>query len=99
MLDLRGRENTLPEELSGGQMQRVAIGRTLINRPSVVLSDEPTGNLDMRNKQHIMDLFKICNREFKQTILMITHDEDIALQTDRIMTLEDGKLKSDRPIV
>ena len=96
MLGLTGREDAFPEELSGGQQQRVAIGRTLINKPAVVLSDEPTGNLDMRNTQQIMNLFKYCNRRYNQTIMMITHDENIALQADRILTLEDGRLISDK---
>ena len=91
-LGLTGLEDALPEELSGGQQQRVAIGRTLINKPAVVLSDEPTGNLDMRNTQEIMNLFKYCNRRYKQTILMITHDKKIALQADRILRLENGRI-------
>lgn len=92
MIGLRGREDSLPDTLSGGQQQRVAIGRTLMNDPSIVLADEPTGNLDMRNTQQIMNIFKHSNRQYRQTILMITHDEELALQTDRIITLEDGKI-------
>ncbi len=96
MLGLKGRENDLPSRLSGGQQQRVAIGRTLITNPAVVLADEPTGNLDNRNTQEVMELFKLSNRKYEQTIIFVTHETDIALQTDRILNLEDGKLVSDR---
>lgn len=95
MLGLQGRENDLPNMLSGGQKQRVSIGRTLISTPAIVLADEPTGNLDTRNSQAIINLFKQSNKKYKQTILLITHDREIALQTDRMLTLEDGKIIRD----
>ena len=98
-LDLEGREDDLPDMLSGGQQQRVAIGRTLINNPAVVLADEPTGNLDMRNTQKIINLFKYINKRFKRTIVLITHDQDIALQTDRILTIENGRIERDVPVL
>ncbi len=97
-LNLRGRENHLPSELSGGQQQRVSIGRALMNAPAVVLADEPTGNLDRRNSQEIMELLKTSNRKFGQTLIVITHDENIALQADRILTLEDGRIVRDEVI-
>ena len=96
VLSLKGREKHLPNELSGGQQQRVSIGRALMNSPSVVLADEPTGNLDSKNSQEIMELLKKSNREFGQTLVVITHDEDIALQADRIITLADGRITGDR---
>ena len=96
-LELEGRENDLPDMLSGGQQQRVAIGRALINNPNVILADEPTGNLDMRNTQKIINLFKHINKWFKRTIVLITHDEEIALQTDRILTIENGRIEKDEP--
>ena len=96
-LGLDGLEDAFPEELSGGQQQRVAIGRTLISKPSVVLSDEPTANLDVRATQELMDLFKWCNHQYKQTILMITHDDKIARQADRVLCLENGKLLNGEP--
>ena len=98
MLGLKGRERDLPRQLSGGQQQRVAIGRTLITRPAVVLADEPTGNLDQRNTQEIMDLFKKSNKKYDQTIILITHDMNIALQTDRIINIEYGKIVKDERI-
>jgi len=85
----------LPNQLSGGQQQRVSIGRALINQPSVVLADEPTGNLDSKNSQEIVNLLKLSNDKYNQTLILITHDEDIALQADRIITLEDGKILRD----
>ncbi|NLJ70623.1 MAG: ABC transporter ATP-binding protein [Clostridiaceae bacterium] len=94
-LQLRGREKHLPNQLSGGQQQRVSIGRALINQPSVVLADEPTGNLDSKNSQEIVNLLKLSNDKYNQTLILITHDEDIALQADRIITLEDGKIIRD----
>ena len=97
-LGLRGRENDLPGMLSGGQKQRVSIGRTLINTPAIVLADEPTGNLDTHNSQEILNLFKQMNRNNKQTILLITHDRDIAVQTDRMLSIEDGKLIHDKHV-
>ena len=90
ILKLKGRENHLPNQLSGGQQQRVSIGRALMNAPAVVLADEPTGNLDSKNSQEIIDLLKLSNKRFKQTLIVITHDENIALQADRIIAIEDG---------
>lgn len=95
VLNLKGRENHIPSQLSGGQQQRVSIGRALINMPSIVLADEPTGNLDRKNSQEIIELLKMSNRKYNQTILVITHDENIALQADRIITIEDGKIIKD----
>ena len=94
-LDLHGREKHLPNQLSGGQQQRVSIGRALINSPAVVLADEPTGNLDSRNSQEIVELLKYANEQYGQTLIVITHDESIALQADRIITVEDGKITRD----
>ncbi|MBQ6119051.1 MAG: ABC transporter ATP-binding protein [Clostridia bacterium] len=98
MLGLKGREHDLPAQLSGGQQQRVAIGRTLITSPAIVLADEPTGNLDMKNTQEIMELFKLSHKKYEQTIIMITHDENIALQADRILAIEDGRIVNDKRI-
>ncbi len=98
ILDLKGRENHLPNQLSGGQQQRVSIGRALMNAPAVVLADEPTGNLDSKNSQEIVELLKLSNQKFGQTLIIITHDENIALQADRIMALEDGKIIRDEVI-
>ncbi len=95
VLGLSGREKHLPNQLSGGQQQRVSIGRALMNDPMVVLADEPTGNLDSKNSQEIVDLLKYSNRHYHQTLIIITHDENIALQADRIIALEDGKIKRD----
>lgn len=97
-LDLKGRENHLPNQLSGGQQQRVSIGRALMNAPAVVLADEPTGNLDSKNSQDIVELLKLSNQKYGQTLIIITHDENIALQADRIMALEDGKIIRDEVI-
>lgn len=97
-LKLNGRENHLPNQLSGGQQQRVSIGRALMNSPAVVLADEPTGNLDSKNSQEIMELLKYSNERYNQTLIIITHDENIALQADRILTVEDGKIKNDEVI-
>ena len=94
-LGLTGRGRDMPAQLSGGQQQRVAIGRTLINNPAVVLADEPTGNLDNKNTQEIMNIFRDFNRRFRQTIILITHDENIALQGTRMLSIEDGKLVGD----
>ena len=94
-LGLTGRESCLPNQLSGGQQQRVAIGRALMNAPSVVLADEPTGNLDSRNSAEIMNLLRGSNRKFKQTLIVITHDEDVALMADRVIAIEDGRIVSD----
>ncbi len=97
-LKLNGRESHLPNQLSGGQQQRVSIGRALMNAPAVVLADEPTGNLDSKNSQEIMELLKYSNEKYNQTLIVITHDENIALQADRILTVEDGKIKKDEVI-
>lgn len=94
-LGLTGRESCLPNQLSGGQQQRVAIGRALMNAPSVVLADEPTGNLDSKNSAEIMNLLRGSNRKFKQTLIVITHDEDVALMADRVIAIEDGRIVSD----
>ncbi len=98
ILSLKGRENHLPNQLSGGQQQRVSIGRALINAPAVVLADEPTGNLDSKNSQEIVELLKYSNQKFNQTLVVITHDENIALQADRIIAIEDGKITRDEVI-
>ena len=95
LLGLDGREKHLPNQLSGGQQQRVSIGRALMNAPAVVLADEPTGNLDSKNSQEIMNLLRESNEKFHQTLIMITHDENIALQADRIIAIEDGKIVRD----
>lgn len=95
ILDLKAREKHLPRELSGGQQQRVSIGRALMNAPSLVLADEPTGNLDSKNSKEIIDLLKLTQKRYKQTLIMITHDERIAMQADRIIVIEDGKIKKD----
>ena len=98
ILKLKGRESHLPNELSGGQQQRVSIGRALMNAPAVVLADEPTGNLDSKNSQEIVDLLKVSNQKYNQTLIVITHDENVALQADRIIAIEDGKIKRDEVI-
>ena len=95
ILNLKGRENHLPNQLSGGQQQRVSIGRALMNAPAVVLADEPTGNLDSKNSQEIISLLKFSNQKYNQTLIVITHDENIALQADRIIAIEDGRVASD----
>ena len=95
ILGLEEREKHLPNQLSGGQQQRVSIGRALMNAPAVVLADEPTGNLDSRNSQEIVELLKMSNRKYAQTLIMITHDENIALQADRILAIEDGRITRD----
>lgn len=97
-LGLTGREKHLPNQLSGGQQQRVSIGRALMNAPAVVLADEPTGNLDSQNSQEIVRLLKESNRKYGQTLIMITHDENIALQADRILSIQDGKIQRDEVI-
>ena len=98
VLDLRGREKHLPNQLSGGQQQRVSIGRALMNAPAVVLADEPTGNLDSKNSQEIVELLKLSNRKYGQTLVIITHDENIALQDHRIIAIEDGRITRDQRI-
>lgn len=97
-LRLEGREKHLPNQLSGGQQQRVSIGRALMNAPAVVLADEPTGNLDSRNSHEIMELLKESNKRYNQTLIMITHDENVALQADRIIAIEDGRITRDEVI-
>lgn len=97
-LGLRGREGHLPSQLSGGQQQRVAIARALMNAPALVLADEPTGNLDTANSNEIMRLLRQSNREHGQTMIVITHDEEIALAADRIIAIEDGKIVRDERI-
>ena len=95
MLGLKERRDHLPSQMSGGQQQRVSIGRALFTSPQVILADEPTGNLDSKNSAEIMELFRRSNKELKQTIIIITHDEKIAEQCDRIIVLSDGKIISD----
>ena len=95
LLNLSDRRGHLPNQLSGGQQQRVSIGRALINNPALVLADEPTGNLDSKNSADIVQLLKASNRTYKQTLLLITHDRNIALQADRIISIEDGRIVSD----
>lgn len=97
-LKLKGREHHLPNQLSGGQQQRVSIGRALMNAPAVVLADEPTGNLDSKNSREIVELLKVSNQKYEQTLIIITHDENIALQADRILAIEDGKITRDEVI-
>ena len=97
-LSLKGRENHLPNQLSGGQQQRVSIGRALMNAPAVMLADEPTGNLDSRNSREIIELLKHSNQKYGQTLIVITHDESIALQADRIIAIEDGRIVRDEVI-
>ncbi len=98
VLGLKERRNNLPNQLSGGQQQRVSIGRALMNAPAVVLADEPTGNLDSRNSQEIVELLKLSNKKYGQTLIVITHDENIALQADRIIAIEDGRIVRDERI-
>lgn len=98
VLGLGHRLNHLPNQLSGGQQQRVSIGRALINSPAIVLADEPTGNLDTKNSGEIVKLFKQFNRERDQTLIIITHDENIALQADRIISIQDGRISRDEVI-
>lgn len=98
ILKLEDRKNHLPNQLSGGQQQRVSIGRALMNAPSIVLADEPTGNLDSKNSQEIVDLLKYSNKTYNQTLIVITHDENIAIQADRIITIEDGVIASDNRV-
>ena len=98
VLKLKRRERHLPNQLSGGQQQRVSIGRALMNAPAIVLADEPTGNLDSKNSQEIMQLLRYSNAKYHQTMLVITHDENIALQADRILSLEDGRIVKDEVI-
>ena len=94
-LGLRGFEHHLPNQLSGGQQQRVAIGRALMNSPAIVLADEPTGNLDSKNSAEIMRLLRASNKDLHQTLVVITHDEDVALMAQRVIAIEDGRVVSD----
>lgn len=98
LLHLKGREKHLPNQLSGGQQQRVSIGRALMNDPAVMLADEPTGNLDSKNSQEIMELLRTSNERYRQTLIVITHDENIALQAKRIIRIADGKIARDEVI-
>lgn len=98
LLGLGQRLGYLPNQLSGGQQQRVSIGRALMNNPSIILADEPTGNLDSKNSSEIIDLLKMLNKTYNQTLIVITHDERIALQADRIISIEDGKIARDEVI-
>lgn len=95
-LGIADKLEALPNQLSGGQQQRAAIARSLIYRPAILLADEPTGNLDQKHAGEIMDMLKLSNRNLKQTILLVTHDEKIALETDRIVTMEDGRIINDQ---
>lgn len=97
-LGLKEKENNLPHELSGGQQQRTSIGRALINRPSIILADEPTGNLDSKNSKEVIELLKLSVKKYNQTLIMITHDNNIALQADRVIAIEDGIIKADEVI-
>lgn len=97
-LGLQDRLTHLPNELSGGQQQRVAIARSLIYRPAILLADEPTGNLDRKNAQEISELLRLSNKRFNQTILLITHDERLALEADRVVSMEDGCIISDKAV-
>ncbi len=98
LLGLRERKDFFPSQLSGGQQQRVAIGRALINAPTILLADEPTGNLDSKNSQEVVDLLKYSNTKYNQTTVLITHDENVALQAKRIITIQDGRIKHDEVI-
>lgn len=98
MMGLEKRAKHLPGQMSGGQQQRVSIGRALINEPAFILADEPTGNLDSKTSQEILDILKMTNQKFNQTILLVTHDEKIALQADRIITIGDGKIIKDEVV-
>lgn len=97
-LKLRGKEQNLPNQLSGGQQQRVSIGRALMNAPAIVLADEPTGNLDSKNSHEIVELLKLSNKKYGQTLIIITHDESIALQANRIIAIDDGRIVKDERI-
>ena len=97
-LELDGKLSNYPSHLSGGQQQRVAIARALVSKPAIILADEPTGNLDSKNSKEIVDLLKISNEKYGQTLIVITHDESIALQADRIISIDDGKITRDEVI-
>ena len=94
-LGLENRRTHLPNELSGGQQQRVSIGRAMINNPSIMLADEPTGNLDSKASEEIISLLKLSNKKFNQTVIIITHDLEIAKEAERVITIEDGRIKKD----
>jgi putative ABC transport system ATP-binding protein len=98
-LGLNERRDHLPSELSGGQQQRVSIGRSLINKPDIILADEPTGNLDTKNTKEVLNLLKVTAKKYNQTVILITHDPNIALNSDRIITIEDGMIISDKQLV
>ena len=98
VLGLQERRKNIPNQLSCGKQQRVSIGRALMNAPAIVLADEPTGNLDSKNSQEIVELLKLSNKKYQQTMIIITHDESIALQADRIISIEDGKITRDERI-
>lgn len=98
ILGVKERVDHLPNQLSGGQQQRVSIGRALINNPAIVFADEPTGNLDSKNSDEIINLLKLYNKKYNQTLIVITHDEKIALQANRIISIEDGKIAKDEVI-
>ena len=98
LLNLQDRRKAMPSQLSGGEQQRVSIGRALMNKPSILLADEPTGNLDSKASKDIVDIFKYYNKAYKQTILLVTHDEKIALQADRIIRIEDGQIVGDERV-
>ena len=98
ILGLEKRLNHLPNELSGGEQQRVSIGRALMNRPAILLADEPTGNLDSKSSKEIVELLKLSNKKYNQTIIMITHDNNLALNADRIITIKDGRIINDERV-
>lgn len=98
ILNLKNRREHLPNQLSGGQQQRVSIGRAIVNYPAIVLADEPTGNLDSKASREIIDLLKMSNQKYNQTVILITHDENIALEADRILTIDDGKIVKDERV-
>lgn len=98
LLGLEERRNHHPSELSGGQQQRVSIGRALANKPSIILADEPTGNLDSKNSKEVLELLKYCAKKYNQTLILITHDINIAKSADRVITIEDGEIISDEVI-
>lgn len=98
ILNLKNRKEHLPNQLSGGQQQRVSIGRAIVNYPAIVLADEPTGNLDSKVSREIIDLLKMSNQKYNQTVIVITHDENIALEADRILTIDDGKIVKDERV-
>ena len=94
-LKLENRRKHLPNELSGGQQQRVSIGRAIINNPAIMLADEPTGNLDSKASEEIISLLRLSNKKYNQTVIVITHDEKIALEADRVITIDDGRIIKD----